>query len=414
MKLYQILNNYLLRNFPNIWITRIHLFIPIGLAMFCLIFGLNTWIGYDLNTPLPKGESSVFLMIIPVLIYMVYWFVFQARYNVEKSGGKLTLVQDFVNYFSYFLMFFVAFTIIMAIPLSNNYKVANAITKSDLNQDVKLLNTGYGVFHLNYDIQETNNTYSFNYVNDYQALGRYYVNNNKSNEKLSITHAQFSELAQNYIQTYNKYADDYGQIKLSTSQLVALAFTNDNLPKDHRWRKSVDYKINEINKLQNNGWYKEFMEVEVFMVLGGFLAMLALLVWIFKQIFWKHYVFGLVAMLLTPLFIAIIGLLFFEIFRFDESFAFALVFLTYAIFSIKIIISVNSKQRNNSAIVMAMYLQLALPFLPLLILTSSNSHFQYLNDNISTIYIVSWGVGLISIAVFKYVYRRLSILPSKK
>jgi hypothetical protein len=119
-------------------------------------------------------------------------------------------------------------------------------------------------------------------------------------------------------------------------------------------------------------------------------------------------------MFLTPLFIAIIGLLFFEMFNFNEEFGFILAFITYLIFIIKVIIGVSSPQRNNSAIVMAMYLQLALPFLPILIIASFNSNFRYIDDNIGFIYIISWIVGLLSIAVFKYVYKHLSILPSKK
>jgi hypothetical protein len=127
MKLYQNLNNYLLRNYPNIWITRIHLFVPIGLAIFLILFGLNVLIGYDLQADVPNNESPIFLMIIPMLVYLVYWFVFQARYNVEKSGGKLTLFQDYINYFSYFLIFLLSFLVIMAIPLSNSYKVAHSV-----------------------------------------------------------------------------------------------------------------------------------------------------------------------------------------------------------------------------------------------------------------------------------------------
>ena len=102
MKLYQNLNNYLLRNYPNIWITRIHLFAPIAVIIFLVLFGLNLLVGQNLNSDITRIEDSIPLMIIPILIYLVYWFVFQARYNVEKSGGKLTLFQDYINYFSYF------------------------------------------------------------------------------------------------------------------------------------------------------------------------------------------------------------------------------------------------------------------------------------------------------------------------
>jgi hypothetical protein len=410
MKLYQNLNNYLLRNYPNIWITRIHLFVPIGLAIFFLIFGLNALSGYDLKSPIPNGESSIFLMIIPVLIYVVYWFVFQARYNVEKSGGKLTLFQDYINYFSYFLIFLISFMIIMVIPFSNNYKVAHSVTKTEFEKDIEVLNSGHSIFNEVNSDSIYNGDYVYYRTNEY---GNYRTDN--SDRYFTVKSADLASVAKNYKTTYNKYADEYSGIDETINELILFALTSEHLSSPYNgWRSSVSYKIDSINEMHKNGWYDEFLVVEAFMILGGFLAMFALLIWIFKQIFWKYYVFGLVTMFLTPLFIAIVGLLFFEMFNFDEEFAFILVFITYLIFIIKVIIGVNSPQRNNSAIVMAMYLQLALPFLPILIIASSNSNFRYIEDNIGFVYIISWVVGLLSIAVFKYVYKHLSILPSKK
>lgn len=410
MKLYQKLNNYLLRNHPNIWITRIHLFVPIGLAIFFLIFGLNSLSGYDLHSPIPDGENSIFLMIIPVLIYAVYWFVFQARYNVEKSGGKLSLFHDYINYFSYFLIFLISFLIIMVIPFSNSFKVAHSVSKVELQKDIEVLNMGHSIFNESNIDSVSNNGYVYFRTSQYGSYRE-----NRTNHYFTVKEAELESVAENYKKTYNKYADEYSKIDESVNELMRFALTTEHLSVPYNgWRSSVSYKIENIYSMHKNGWYDEFMTVEVFMILGGFLAMFALLVWIFKQIFWKHYVFGLVAMFLTPLFIAIVGLLFFEMFNFDEEFAFFLVFLTYLIFAIKVIVGINSPQRNNSAIVMAMYLQLALPFLPILIIASSNSNFRYIEDNFGLVYAISWIVGLLSIASFKYIYKRLSILPSKK
>lgn len=409
MKLYQNLNNYLLRNHPSIWITRIHLFVPIGLAIFFLLFGVNVLIGYDLNTTIPDEEDSIFLMIIPVLIYLVYWFVFQARYNVVKSGGKLTLLQDYVNYFSYFLMFLLSFLIVMAIPLSSNFKVAHSISNDELRDDVEILNSGYGIFHLDHDIKIENNDYLFRKGNYFRQISAPI-----GSVEVKMSQVELKVFTKNYIETYNKYADIDYKITRSSAALIKIALAHDNLPKDSRWRKSVSYKIGRIVRLKKKGWYHDYVEDIAIKVLGSVLALLALLVWIFKQIFWKQYVFGLVALFLTPLFVAIVGLLLFEMFRFDESLAFILVFLTYFIFAVKIIVNLNLNLRNNAATVMAMYLQLALPFLPLLIFGSMDSRFRSFEENFELIYAISWGVGLLSIAVFKAIYKQLSILPAKK
>ena len=415
MKLYQSINNYLLRNHPNIWITRIHLFAPIAIVVFLLLFGLNAFMGYNLHNEMPRIEDSIPLMIIPILVYLVYWFVFQARYNVEKSGGKLNLFQDYLNYFSYFIIFFLSFMLLMAIPFSTAYKISNSVSKDQLQKDIVILNKGYGIFHQSHKIDKTGNTITFRSSTEFG----YYDYYNKSNviaKDIKLSSNAFKKMTANYIATYNKYEKD--GISMSASELVSKAFSGEKLPDAQNWwRNSIRYKVDKIQELQEKGWYHDFTQKEGFMVLGGFLAMFALLVWIFKQIHWKHYVFGLVSVFLTPMLIGIFGLIFFEIFDFDESGVFLLVYAVYIGFAIKIIAAVLSLQSNKSAIVMAMYLQLALPFLPVIIFgdyMSKRSYFDGFEDHFETVYIISWIVGLISITVFKYIYKRLTVLPSKK
>jgi len=409
MKLYQSINNYLLRNHPNIWITRIHLFAPIAIVVFVLLFGLNALMGYNLHDKMPRIEDSIPLMIIPILVYLVYWFVFQARYNVEKSGGKLNLFQDYLNYFSYFLIFFLSFMLLMVIPMSTAYKISNSVSKDQLQKDIKILNTGYGIFNENYNIEKNEDIITF------RSPNKFGYSNHGIVKDIKLSTKAFEKMTTNYINTFNKY--DKKGITLNTSELIRHAFSNDVLPDSQSWRNSVRYKVDRIQELQKKGCCHEFTDDSVFMILGVFLAMFALLVWIFKQIHWKHYVFGLVSILLTPMLIGIVGLIFFEVFDFDESGVFLLVYALYIGFAIKVIAAVLSPQSNKSAIVMAMYLQLALPFLPVIIFgdyMSKRSYFDGFEDHFVTVYIVSWIVGLISIAVFKYIYKRLTVLPSKK
>ena len=311
-------------------------------------------------------------------------------------------------------MFFLSFMLLMAIPLSNAYKLSKAVTDTELNNDIINLNKGRGIFHLNYHIEKNDEIIKLRASNEYG--NQFYNKENVVAANLSLTESEFETLTKNYIQSFNRYANS--KIQLSTKELMALAFTNDELPSDQswNWRKNVHYKIDEIQRLKYEGWYYEFTDNEGFMVLGGFLAMFALLVWIFKQIFWKYYVFGFVAILLTPMLIGLVGLIFFEVFDFNEENVFGLVYLAYFAVFIKIITALLSKQSNKSAIVSGMYLQLALPFLPAIIFVNlmSTNFLSSFNDEIVIIYLISWIVGLLSIAMFKYVYKRLSVLPSKK
>ena len=133
MKLFKKIDSYLLHYYPNIWITRIHQFLPIGLLPIAGIFLINVFvIGYDVRDDISYGEQGIFILIIPVLVYVVFWFVLQSRYNVEKSGGKLSVLYEYMNYFIYFLIFLVAFSILYVLPVSTAYKMKVSINEEQI------------------------------------------------------------------------------------------------------------------------------------------------------------------------------------------------------------------------------------------------------------------------------------------
>ncbi|MGV6860274.1 MAG: hypothetical protein ACWA41_00790 [Putridiphycobacter sp.] len=431
MKLFKQFDNYLLRNHPNIWITRVHIFLPIGLILFALIFAFNAFvISYNIQEDFPRSESSVFLMVIPILVYLVYWFVFQARYNVEKSGGKLNFVQEYVNYFLYFSIFFIAYLLIIVIPLSNEYKIYKSVPKEKVFSDLKKLNKGHAFFNYsgnNVTVESGKYTYhQIELVSPKYYSGNSWVDNwdyyyepdYHYGEEITVTRNQLKQILTDYIDTYNQYAHPYNQIHDDPDEMITYTI-DEGIDNGYGYdyydymHTNVEKKFRTLVKLNNTSWLHDFVHYEVFLAVIAVLAMLALMVWIFKQIHWKHYVFGLVSLALTPMVFGIFGLIYFEMFRLDDQ-GFANIFLiAYIAVIIIVILGVMSNKKNHTAIVAGMYLQIFLPFIGILFAIYMDDRRDLFPD-IETIYWSGWVIGLISIPLFKLFYRKTRLLPEKK
>src|SRR5690606_23408587 len=84
---------------------------------------------------------------------------------------------------------------------------------------------------------------------------------------------------------------------------------------DYSFYGDVSYKLNRLLDVKHERWNKGLFHPIAMKIIFGILALLALMVWIFKQIHWKNYLFGVVAIVFTPLIFGILGLIVFEILR---------------------------------------------------------------------------------------------------
>jgi hypothetical protein len=417
--MYQKINNYLLRNVPSVWITRVHFFLPVALLIIAVFFSLNAFVvNYNLNDDLPSSAWAVVLSIIPVLIFLVFWFVIQARYNVEKSGGKLTLFQEYTNYFIYFLIFLFSFGIVLAFPVSTDYKVYHSVDSLELNQDIKNLNLGNTVVNTEGSLEQRDNRFVFT-QRDYVIKSYYiyddYDNGYTENKQINVSKTELKEIINNYIQSYNKYTHE--KVYLSASEIIQKNLNNESNYNEYQYSdyyyQPVSSKLYRIKNLHNNGWYEWLIFDEGFYVFMIFIVMLALMVWMFKQIHWKYFVFGLVALLLTPLFATIFALIFYEIFRLsDDEFVFRFILFLYGICALIVGYGLNSKSVNHASVVVAFYLQFFIPFLPLFAYLAVDERID--NDHWEIIFWVGFILAILSVAVFKYIYRKMRLLPLKK
>jgi len=421
MNLYQKINDYLLRYYPSIWITRVHLFLPIGILLFFVLFGINVFLfPYNVADNFPDTEVGTFLMLIPVLIYLVYWFVFQARYNVEKSGGKLTITQEYLNFTIYYTIYSLALLLILVYSLSSNYKVAHAVSPQELQQDIVILNRGNAVFRGNENsfykegkdyVFVTNNYYEPGYSEYYTSS--YYPDYEKSVHKVRLEEDELIEVVENFKKVYNKYTNN--TITKSAEEIILARLTAQDyisLLPESRYQNSPNYKLGKIERLHYKGWAYPYLQNDFLKLFSALIALLALLTWIFKQIEWRAFVFGMVAILLTPLLLVIMGVVIFKALRLEDYTGFVLGILAYVVLgSIIFTKGIKSKEKNRLALVSTLYLHFFIPFLPFFVW----GFFQhkFLRDELDIIYFIGWAIGLLSIGIFKYIYKNIRLKPSK-
>ncbi len=441
MKFFKKIDDYLLHYLPSIWVTRVHSFLPIGIGIILIIYLGNVTFGWNPKGDFPESELSILMMVIPVLVYLVYWFIFQSRYNVTKSGGKLTILEEYLNFILYSFVFIVAYGLILVIPYSNDQKVTFSVGYEEVLQDYKYLNDGNslvndeGSFEVNYD--DTYTITESNFVTDYYDY--YYYEDedyNSGDANVVLTRREALERIENYLASYNKYTHD--MITRSPEMILDDRINNNVQYYDYDYYDyysgswGVSGKVSKIKSLHEGTGFSVWNDEWFWKISLAFIGWLALLVWIFKQMNLRHFVFGFIAICLTPIVGAIIGAIIWGLFyssynsRGIEDTFLVLIIMAYVIVGIIFTLGYKQDKLNQTAYVLSMYFQFWVPILPLFLYAmirtlGYNSYDRYYwNDHVmgfdveDFIYLMCVLFGIASIGFFKPVYSKFRSLPMRK
>jgi hypothetical protein len=411
----------------------VHSFLPIGLGIVILIYLANISFGWSPKDPIPEDEVTVFFMVIPVLVYLVYWFIFQSRYNVAKSGGKMSYGHEYLNFFLYALVFTVAYFFILVIPYSNDARMKMAVGHEEVLQDIENLNKGNTILNEYGGIEDngrgTYKIWESRFVNYYYDYSFSDPSWNAEGEVI-LTKRQVLTRIENYLTSYNKYVRN--ENRKTAEQILADCLAGETYDSygygyyDSDWQ--VERKVSRIKALHEGSGHVFWHEKVFWQVSFAFILWLALLVWIFKQMNLRHFVFGFISLCLTPLFVGIVGAILFGVLyrrgNDGEELAMVLVFLAYIVVAIVAIRGAMQKNLNHTGYVLTMYLNFWLPMLPLFIYgwILMHRHYSFYYDNKRYIEslgmneedLVFWlcvAVCLGSIAAFKSVYAKFRSLP---
>lgn len=418
--MFKKIDQYLLNNFPTFWVTRFHIFFPIGLAIFGLIYLVNLSIPWDTHDPMPRGEMAIVICLIPVLVYLVYWFIFQSRYSVIKSKGKVGIFGEYFNFLIYTLTFFMASLILFAVPISNHHKIKIGTDIEQVKKDKEALNLGYVFIYSNNVELLEGDKYKFKpvdfvsnydyYYYDYDYYNEEPYNENNHSPKI-VNRENALRIIKNFKTAYNRYT--HYAITRSDEDILAnsISYYDEGIYLEGEWE--VGNKVARlISKHSRNKWFGEYQEPWFWKICLAIAAILGVMVSIFKQTNTRQYVFAFISLCLTPLLFVIVGMILFEGIglRHNEDTVVSFLFLLwYGIAAFFAIRGYLSNTRNNLGYISSIYLQIVLPGLPIFLWIFIMGDKAYYNswsgeDLANLLYYSAWVTGLLGIGLFKRLY----------
>lgn len=436
MGLFKKIDNKLMKRFPSIWETKVHVFLPIT----ALVLFLGFIIGYSIK-PGSVDSNGVLefipLLIIPSIVLIVFWIIAAVKYNVFKSGGKSTIAHDFLHFFIYLTMFIT----VSQIPFSPMYgyhmKLKSSYDKDAIMAEQETLNKGYSVLTWNrYNVdEEGSGSYSirkqvlisndfnyryFDYTSDAYVLDRSEMIHAVDEFKIAVYKLTGKQLEVNA----ERYIDDNIENNFTNSY----EYQND-------MQETEDY-FRSLQRFGAEALPEPFDEYEAWLVLIGLASVASWIFWMFKRNSTREFFFGLIAIAATP---AVVGLIMIFIFaivsqnsyhpgREEDIMRFVFIFglILYGIFAL--IFGYLKRQKHWLGVISTMafnfYLPLNLFILAAMTFDRYDSRNEIANmlgiDNISSnemmIYCfwTCWIVGLLLMIPMKSIYKKQWFLPSRK
>jgi hypothetical protein len=425
------IDRYLLLNHPNIWITRIHYVLPATLLSALLIFVLYSTQQFRIDLEYPSTFSAVLILSIPVVVGFAFWLVFQARYNVMKSGGRHELGHN-VLLFVVFLTVIWSFFIVLMAPIWGAYSsVKHAIPKAEVEQHKETLSKGFDVLLANYIRYDR--TSERVYFENYSDKGTFIRDNSDDEMEYDeedanwgehyLTKKDFERILADFETVFiswtdPKYKSDFlvykGQVFSNQDmpwefrQLIARSLGNLNVVMGENYFSTgpYDYYRNPVRELQDV-WFWRFWLT--------FFSYMAMLLVFFKLMQWRDFALGLLA-LLTNLFVTSIVLVMVGISGSGVS-GMNAVLILMATVNVLLMVMGSAKEEKK------WYAQLAAFsiafYTPILVFIFALTYFESkpygnIKPYIDQLYYACYLTGLICVVGFSYFFKRYWWLPSAK
>lgn len=318
---------WLIKNYPSIWVTRIH-YVSLWfvcLSLFCFL------IGSLIPVNLQENNTSILwysLLLIACFMLSWYWGFKYIVFNVEKRFGLTSISQVYLNA----LLTLTCVYLLTIVPdfyvYAHNQKFKNAVSDKQLFIDIALMNSLEPYVPTNlYNYENTfdtllkvnkSNIRHYKNFNDYTpyTLNNYDYKNYTDNGEISYINVKPLYNKTYLINLINQHIAVCEKYKvLATIDASAIA---DTFIVNHKagWRinnnsYSNDYYKNNIKDVFRNIYnakldypfylQPDFLYVQLYIVLT-----LTLLIWLFKLTYWRQYLLTAVIFFLYPIIMLII------------------------------------------------------------------------------------------------------------
>jgi hypothetical protein len=130
---------WLLRNYPDIWSTRIHLVFYYGLILYLGVFLVYFFIPDDIRSR-PTVEYWVISAVLFALVGVVFWLVYLLRFNVLKRYGRLTFGDRLRNFLLFYICFLAIIGVVYVPFIVEKVKSEAFFTDNEIIRDVNDMN----------------------------------------------------------------------------------------------------------------------------------------------------------------------------------------------------------------------------------------------------------------------------------
>lgn len=319
------LDDYLLLNYPLLWISKVHYTLFFCLIIFCFSAILGLIIPIDLAETQDLGLWYTMFSILSI-VGLCFWIYWNVIFNIEKKYGLRTWADEYKVFF----LSFVCALLFMSCPLPfaavYNQRVADVVTDDELIEDINSMNLS-SPFVVNdlYPYASTYDSAKQVYFHDIRnlvkhedytpwflrrdtvkfpkLLSAYQLEKHYGTKKKSDD--EILKLLNKHIAIHHKYG-----FKFNSTSEIELKHYNDLYASSPI--SAANYNYRSIgNKYQLNQCFENISDAKfkkLFIIRSEFLHFLfyaafyiTLLVMLFKMVNWKQYLITCIALVVVPI-----------------------------------------------------------------------------------------------------------------
>jgi hypothetical protein len=388
---------------------------------------------YDIREYVPEYYTPFALMFLPAVVFYVWWFVVQSWYNVDKNYGKLTFKQDYINFFIYWFITIVIYSTIVVIPHTLNLKVKMAVDIDELKKDIDKVRS-YSVYFDNYEaeynIQIINNKFEVKRASaiDWDGVAR-------GNNYYDYGYFQFEEIGKSETLTEKQVTEELLDFETLSKKYFGPGESFEFLPQFHieelKNGNSLGYYYWDLEQKMETLYFTyynhsgfPFYNLDYLLAVLCVTGLLAMLVWIFKNVHWKNFVATAVVFVVTPFLMGIAALIIFEVFNLrsvNAEVATLVIIMILHITALVLTFKPWLEQKHSSiGVISAIVLQIWHPFLVLIYyfmiqdIRDVHLYYPHQYDMLYFLIGVAFFVSLATLPIFKAYYKRMWALPKNK
>lgn len=210
------IDQYLLKNFPVTWSSRIHTAGIYGIGFSLLIAFLSFIVPND-----PRSNSSIHywivLMVILSLLGFIFWMIYLLRFNVFKRFGRWKSTDTLKTFLLYFTVILIILSWPFIPPVIESVRANSAYTSEELATDINSMNIK--ICQLEQDS-----------INKRFKIDTFEVNNKVVRyEKRANQYSENDVVTVDVANTYNYYFIDTATLRVKLAQADSVQRLNDSV-----------------------------------------------------------------------------------------------------------------------------------------------------------------------------------------